>query len=128
MRSSLLLTKKYNKVQYIFEQKVQKWFRDKMKDRNLQMLYDAVLSRECDRMEEEINGIFQETISYMDQNEYYYHGMLAGLLTGMKGYTVRSNREGGKGRSELQNDGYRYVSCYGIAFCGKECAVCCRAY
>ena len=27
--------------------------------------------------------------------------MMAGLLTGMKGYTVRSNREGGKGRSDL---------------------------
>lgn len=27
--------------------------------------------------------------------------------------------------AELRNDGYKYVSCYGIAFCGKECAVHC---
>ena len=27
----------------------------------------------------------------------------------------------------LRNDGYKHVSCYGIAFCGKECAVHCRA-
>lgn len=24
---------------------------------------------------------------------------------------------------ELKNDGYKYVSHYGIAFCGKECVV-----
>lgn len=26
---------------------------------------------------------------------------------------------------ELKNDGYKHISCYGIAFCGKECAVHC---
>ncbi len=103
----------------------------------------------------------------------YYHEMMAGLLTGIKGYTIRSNREGGKGRSdllvkpirrsreafviefkttkdfdeldqkadeaiqqiidrqyemELLNDGYKYISYYGIAFCGKECVVHCKPY
>lgn len=116
-------------------------------------------------MQEGINDIFEETISYMDQNEAYYHGMVAGLLTGIKGYVVLSNREGGKGRSDLlikpirrsreafvaefkvaknidemeqkadeairqiedkqydmdlKNDGYKYVSYYGIAFCGRH--------
>lgn len=28
---------------------------------------------------------------------------------------------------ELKNDGYKYVSYYGIAFCGKECAVHCKS-
>ena len=96
--------------------------------------------------------------------------MVAGLLTGIKGFGIRSNREGGKGRSdlfvkpvrrsreafviefkaakdvddmeqmadealrqiaekkydsELRNDGYKYVSCYGTAFCGKKCVVHC---
>lgn len=27
---------------------------------------------------------------------------------------------------DLKNDGYKYVSYYGIAFCGKECAVHCK--
>ncbi len=40
-----------------------------------------------------LDGMFEETISYMDQNEYYYHGMVAGLLTGMKGFSIRFNRE-----------------------------------
>ena len=71
-------------VQYIFEQKVQKWFRDRLQGRDMQSLYDAVVVRDCDRMMDEMNDIFEETISYMDQNEYYYHGMVAGLLTGSR--------------------------------------------
>lgn len=88
-------------VKYIFSQKVRNWFRDKLDGRDMQSFYNAVVSKDCIIMANEINDIFDETISYMDQNEYYYHGMMAGLLTGMKGYTVRSNREGGKGRSDL---------------------------
>lgn len=158
-------------VQYIFEQKVQNWFRDRMKGRDMTALYIAFVTKDCAALEDEINDIFEETINYMDQNEYYYHGMVAGLLTGIKGFGIRSNREGCKGRSdlfvkpvrrsreafvvefkvakniddmeimadealkqiaekeydvELRNDGYKYVSCYGIAFCGKECVVHCR--
>ncbi|MCI8901029.1 MAG: AAA family ATPase [Lachnospiraceae bacterium] len=158
-------------VRYIFHQKVQKWFRDKLKGRDMQRLYNAVVTKDCGVMADEINDIFEETISYMDQNEYYYHGMMAGLLAGIKGFGIRSNREGGNGRSdlllkpvrrsreafviefkvakdfgqlderadealrqiadrqydmELRNDGYKCISYYGIAFCGKECVVHCR--
>lgn len=158
-------------VKYIFEQKIQKWFSDRLKGRDMQPFRNAVLDKDCEKLEDELNDIFAETISYMDQNEYYYHGMMAGLLTGIKGYIARSNREGGKGRSDLylkpvrrsregfvmefkvtkvigemdakaeeairqieekkydldlRKDGYRYVSYYGIAFCGKECAVHCK--
>lgn len=88
-------------VRYIFEQKVQKWFRDKLKGMDMQPFYDAVVSKNCAVMTDEINDIFEETISYMDQNEYYYHGMMTGLLTGIKGFSIRSNREGGRGRSDL---------------------------
>jgi len=157
-------------VRYIFSQKIQKWFYDQLKNRDMQPLYNAILAKDCATIENEINDIFEETISYMDQNESYYHGMIAGLFTGIKGYTILSNREGGKGRSDLQlkpirksreafviefkvtknideinqkadeairqiedkkydmelkNDGYKHISCYGIAFCGKECAVHC---
>ncbi len=167
------LTIPNKEVRYIFNQKIQKWFHEKLKGRDLYPLRNAVIEKDCAVMAEEINDIFQETISYMDQNEYYYHGMMAGLLTGIKGYTIRSNREGGKGRSdllvkpirrsreafviefkvtkdfeeldqkadeaiqqiidrqyetELRNDGYKYISYYGIAFCGKECVVHCKPY
>lgn len=136
-----------------------------------QPLYNAVLSKNCAIMEHELNDIFEETISYMEQNEAYYHGMVTGLFTGIKGYAALSNRESGNGRSdlllkpirrskevfviefkvtkdidemdakaeealqqienkkydmELKNNGYRCISYYGIAFCGKECVVHCK--
>lgn len=167
------LTIPNREVRYIFRQKIQKWFCEKLKGRDMQLLHNAVIAKDCAVMTEQINDIFEETISYMDQNEYYYHGMMAGLLTGIKGYTIRSNRESGKGRSdllvkpvrrsreafviefkvtkdfeelhkkadeaiqqimdrkydiELRNDGYKYISYYGVAFCGKECAVHCKPY
>ena len=37
----------------------------------------------------------------MDEHENYYHGLVAGLLTGIKGYITKSNRESGKGRCDL---------------------------
>ena len=42
-----------------------------------------------------------ETISFNDAYESFYHGFIAGVLTGMKGYIVKSNREGGRGRSDI---------------------------
>ena len=52
-------------------------------------------------MEEEINDLLLETISFNDAYESFYHGFLAGILSGMKRYIVKSNREGGSGRSDL---------------------------
>lgn len=64
-------------------------------------LYTAFINKDCAMLKIKLDGMFEETISYMDQNEYYYHGMVAGLLTGMKGFSIRFNRESGKERSDL---------------------------
>ena len=42
-----------------------------------------------------------QTISFHDAYENFYHGFVEGVLTGMKGYIIKSNREGGKGRSDI---------------------------
>ena len=42
-----------------------------------------------------------DTISYFDYTESYYHGFLAGLLSGDREYDVVSNRESGCGRPDL---------------------------
>ena len=52
-------------------------------------------------MREEIADLLMETISFNDAYESFYHGFLTGIFLGMKGYQVRSNREGGRGRSDL---------------------------
>ena len=40
-------------------------------------------------------------VCYNDEKEQYYHGFLSGLLSGFKGYTLKSNRESGDGRPDL---------------------------
>ena len=42
-----------------------------------------------------------DTISYFDYAENYYHGFMAGLLSGTDKYKVRSNRESGNGRADI---------------------------
>ncbi|MGL5087673.1 MAG: PD-(D/E)XK nuclease domain-containing protein, partial [Clostridium sp.] len=51
--------------------------------------------------EVELGNLLIESISFNDAYENFYHGFLTGILLHMKGYIVKSNREGGKGRSDL---------------------------
>lgn len=38
---------------------------------------------------------------FHDAYESFYHGFLTAILSGMKGYLIKSNREGGSGRRDL---------------------------
>ena len=88
-------------VRYIFREKVMSWFQEKIQEKDLTRLYTAFVSKDTDTLEEELSEIMFETISSMDENESYYHGLVAGLFSPMKGYRTKSNREAGKGRSDL---------------------------
>ncbi len=88
-------------VRYIFYTKVSAWFQAKMKQRDMSRLHNAFIQKDVAVLEEELNDIMLETISSMDEHENYYHGLVAGLLTGIKGYITKSNRETGKGRCDL---------------------------
>ena len=88
-------------VRYIFHEKIVAWFEKKMKERDLTALHTAFVNKDTARFEEELTDILYETISSFDESENYYHGLVAGLLSGMKGYRTKSNRETGKGRCNL---------------------------
>lgn len=88
-------------VRYIFREKVMTWFQEKIQEKDLTNLYTAFVNKDTATLEDELNQIMFETISSMDENESYYHGLVAGLLSPMKGYRTKSNREAGKGRSDL---------------------------
>ena len=64
-------------------------------------MFNALVNLDVETVEEEIVDMLLETISFNDAYESFYHGFLTGILSGMKGYTVKSNREGGSGRSDL---------------------------
>lgn len=88
-------------VKYIFRTKILSWFQEKIKAKDLSLLYSALVNRDVTVFEEELNTLLLETISFNDAYENYYHGFVAGALSKMEGYIVKSNREGGKGRSDL---------------------------
>ena len=68
---------------------------------NITKLFNSIINKEPKIFEEELGKLLIETISFNDAYEKYYHGFLAGVLTNMKNYIVKSNREGGTGRSDL---------------------------
>jgi hypothetical protein len=91
-------------VRDIFVEKISEWFEEKLADTKIQeelkKLYQAFLELDCDTLEEILHNQLRATISYFDNYENYYHGFLAGLLTGGP-WSIESNRESGHGRSDL---------------------------
>jgi len=90
-----------NELQFVYETKIIEWFDERIRATDLSKLYAAVLTQDVATMEDEINEMLSETISYMDSHENFYHGFLTGILRGIKGYITKSNRETGNGRGDI---------------------------
>lgn len=88
-------------VRYIYKNTIQEWFGMKVKQKDLSVLYHAIEQGDIDRMSRELSLNLQETISFYDYVESFYHGFIAGLLKNMKDYRILSNRESGDGRPDL---------------------------
>lgn len=88
-------------VKYIYKNTIEAWFRDKVKIKDLSLMYQAMCGGNAKVFQDELSKLLQDTISYMDAKEAYYHGFLTGVLGNMKDYLVKSNREGGNGRLDI---------------------------
>ena len=88
-------------VKYIYQNTILDWFGTKLRQKNLTGFYEALLQKDTLQLERELSKNLMETISFYDYREDYYHGFLGGLLKMMDGYTIKSNRESGFGRSDL---------------------------
>ena len=64
-------------------------------------MYAAMLEGEADQFQAELSGLLQESISYMDTQEAFYHGFMMGVLNNLRDYLVKSNRESGNGRLDI---------------------------
>jgi len=89
-------------VRYIYKNTILRWFDQMIGGKDLKRLYQAIEDGDTGIMEEEISKNLQETISFYDYAENYYHGFLAGLLKNMKKYRIISNRESGLGRPDIE--------------------------
>ena len=48
-----------------------------------------------------MTGLLQDTISFYDNAEAFYHGFMQGILGPLRNYIVKSNRESGDGRYDM---------------------------
>ena len=71
-------------------------------------LLEITLAKKPEVFEVELNNLLLDTISFNDAYENFYHGFLARVISNMKVYIVKSNREGGTGR----NDSFKTWNCY----------------
>ena len=88
-------------LRYIYATKIKEWFNESMTERNLGAFFNAILDGDVETFQVELSKLLAESISYMDSAENFYHGFMAGVLSKLKGYRVKSNRESGHGRSDL---------------------------
>ena len=100
---NLYLTMKIpnTEVKTIYQDSISYWFDQRMKQIDRSPLLHALESGDCEAAEDFINRQLMETISYFDHAESFYHGFMAGLLTNIGGYRVKSNRESGSGRPDI---------------------------
>lgn len=92
-------------IREIFEDTVIKWFQDSARLWERKALFHAVWERDEEKLTEEMTKLLRKTISYHDYKEDFYHAFLAGIFAGA-GYIVKSNREHGDGRSDVEVQDY----------------------
>jgi hypothetical protein len=88
-------------VDIIFDGKIREWFENRLAEKDLTAFFNAVLAGDVETFQRELAELLLDSISYMDSEEAFYHGFMLGTLKRLKGYTVKSNRETGHGRSDL---------------------------
>jgi len=90
-------------VAYIYRNKIMNWFSETTIARNWSGFYEALLEKNTAFIQDTLNEILINSISYEDYHENYYHGFLVGLLSGIdtQNYIVESNRETGGGRGDI---------------------------
>lgn len=94
------LTIPNTEINGLFRKSVREWYLAKTQASDRSELFDALWKGDATRLQEYINDVLFDTISFYDYHENFYHAFLAGQLS-RKGYAVKSNRESGLGRSDI---------------------------
>jgi len=100
-RKYITLTIPNEEVAYSYETTIASWFEDRVAKKDLSNLYRSLLEGDAEILTNELSQNLQESISFHDSAETFYHGFLMGLLKNMAGYLMLSNRESGKGRYDI---------------------------
>lgn len=100
-RQYVIMTIPNTEVRYIYKNVILNWFDKSIRQKDLTSLFHAIEEGDTDKISKELSKSLQETISFYDYAENYYHGFLTGILKNMRTYHVISNRESGLGRPDI---------------------------
>ena len=87
-------------VRQIFVTTVSDWFKASIKKHDFSPFIDALWKGDAAVVQATLKRVLYSTISYYDSAENFYHGFLAGLLSGI-GFDLESNQEHGLGRTDI---------------------------
>ena len=87
-------------IRTVFVEQIRKWMNESLCMPNRDEAAKYLFERQPEKLQEFLNEILSETISYFDYGEDFYDAFLAGILAGSR-HRVESNREHGLGRSDL---------------------------
>ena len=85
-------------IRSIYSNHIKGWFDKTIKSLDNTAFHTAVLQRDTEGMKDILSALLKKSISTFDSLESFYHGYLLSMLTGIKDYTAKSNREEGDGR------------------------------
>ena len=85
----------------IFQEVVVDYFVESVNQTQLKDLMSALWSGDTTTVSDVLSDLLWHTISYMNYHENYYHAFLTDLFVG-RGYEVRSNKERGLGRPDIE--------------------------
>ncbi|MCM1106507.1 MAG: ATP-binding protein [Blautia sp.] len=90
-----------DEIAYIYDNTILAWFHKRIEATDRTPLYQALIDCNCSKLEETLKRLLVESISFYDEAEMFYHGFMAGMLSNLGDYWVRSNREYGDGRADI---------------------------
>ncbi|MDO4262174.1 MAG: AAA family ATPase [Eubacteriales bacterium] len=99
-KGSMRLKIPNKEIKEIFESTIATWFKESSQKWDRSVLFSSVWNGDGEKVAEELNRLLRQTISYHDYKEDFYHAFFAGVFAGA-GYSVKSNREYGEGRSDI---------------------------
>ena len=85
----------------MYKDKILGWFSDKVEQKDLSLLYQDILNGNVSGFQTRLTELLQDTISFYDNAEAFYHGFMQGILGHLRNYIVKSNRESGDGRYDM---------------------------
>lgn len=89
-------------VSIVYRREILNQFAEEIEEEDLRYLLEDIVSGNAVLLEEKLQKILLNLVSFYDTKESFYHGLMLGLLAVLvRDYDIQSNRESGYGRFDL---------------------------